>query len=195
MSLLPHQVMPQTPNLTVLRIDQLLNVAFEMSPTPLKAFAVEVHLGSVAIQDDSRIITDQRHERLPRAIAKDAEDGKHRRDGDPQPSFHLFLFGWRFVHKELRLLIEFAAKLFVRSGDRVADEILNFHGPGRTTGDVQQIPEEHRRPAFALTKVPHQQAGKRGQSAWVVIPQQGQWPRKSWYSSTTGSIGGKSHTW
>ena len=57
--LLSHQVIAQTFNLPVGALLQLLNVSLQMSPTPLKVFAIEVHLRSIAIQDDVPVVTDQ----------------------------------------------------------------------------------------------------------------------------------------
>src|SRR6056297_1588446 len=51
-------------------------------------------------------------------------------------------------------------------------------------------------PVKAASRGPHCPVGTpAGKLAWVVMPQQGQWPRKSWYSSMIGWIGGKSQTW
>ena len=140
-----------------------------MSPTPLKSLAVEIHLGSVTIQDDSRIVTHERNERLPRPIAEDPKDGKGFGNRHPQPGFRLFFLRRRFINEQLRLLLEFTAKLFIRNSDRFADKILNLYRPGGTAGNIQQVTEEHRRSTFALLEVPHQQAGKGGQ-AWTALP-------------------------
>jgi|GEM_PF-4763466 len=129
--------------------------------TPLKPFAVEVHLGSIAVQNDSRAVADKR---LPRSVAEDDKDGEHRRAGHPQPGFQPLLFGGRFIDKKLTLVFELFAKLFVRFRDRIADEVLNLHRPGGTAWDVQQIFQEHPSSAFALSKVPLQQTGEGGQS-------------------------------
>ena len=147
-----------------MRINQLLDVTFQMSPTPLKPFAVEVHFGSIAVQDDSRVVADKRNKRLPRSVAEDDKDGEHRRAGHPQPGFQPLLFGGRFIDKKLTLVFELFAKLFVRFRDRIADEVLNLHRPGGTAWDVQQIFQEHPSSAFALSKVPLQQTGEGGQS-------------------------------
>ena len=120
----------------VARTDQPLNVAFEISPAPLKPFAFEVHLDSIALRADGSVVADKRNERLTRAIAEDPEDGEHWSDGHPQPGFHALLFGRRFVKNELRLLLKFAAKLFIRDRDRVTDNVLDLVGPGGALGNA-----------------------------------------------------------
>ncbi len=78
--------------------------------------------------------------------------------------FHSLLPGGRFVNKELGLVFELAAKLFVRFRDRLADEVLNLYRPGGTARYVEQISQKHRSPAFALAKVTHQRASEGSQS-------------------------------
>ena len=163
-SLLPHQVVSQTANLSVRRFDQLLNVAFQMSPTPLQPLAIEVHPGSITVEDDPRVITNQRHERFPRSTAKNSEHSEHWCNRDPKPGLRRLFLRRRLVDKQLRLRFELTAKLFIRCGDRLADKGLNFDGPRRAAGDIQQITEEHRRPTFALAEMPHQQPGEGRQS-------------------------------
>jgi len=59
---LPHQVITQSFDLSVGAFPQLLDVSLQMSPAPLKTFAIEIHLRSITIQDDVRVVTDQRLE-------------------------------------------------------------------------------------------------------------------------------------
>ena len=96
-------------DLPVLAIDQFLNVTFEVCPTPLQSFAIEVHLRPVAIDDDARIVSHQRLQGSALACQEDSENGEPRSHRNPQPSFTLFLFGRRLVHEQLLLILQFAA--------------------------------------------------------------------------------------
>lgn len=45
-----------TLDLVVGRIDPILNVAFQMNPTPLEPFPIEIHLRSVTVWDHPRVV-------------------------------------------------------------------------------------------------------------------------------------------
>ena len=120
---------PQTFDLPVGAISQLLNVSLQMSPTPLKAFAIKIHLRSIAIQDDVPVVTNQGLERGSFPIKEDSKHGKHWCDGNPQPGFDILLFGRRLVDEELFLLRQFTTQLLIGSNQGIAHDILNLNGP------------------------------------------------------------------
>ena len=163
LAMLTHQIVTHSLDLSIGGIDQLLKIAFQMSPTPLQPLAVEVHLGPVAIDDDPLIVADQSHQRLAAAIGKDTEHREHLGHGDPQPRLLPVLFGGRFIDEELLLLGQLAAKFLVRNRNRAADEVLNLDRPGGAARNVQQIAQKRRGPALALAEVAHQQPGEGGQ--------------------------------
>ncbi len=77
----------------------------------MKSFPVQVHLGPVAVQDDSCVVANQRYQRL--ATAKAPENGERLGNRDPQPGLLAFLLGGRFIEAQLGLFGQVVAKSFV----------------------------------------------------------------------------------
>ena len=139
---LSHQVVPHSFDLTIGRINQFLKVSLQVSPTPLKPLPVQVHLGAITVQDDPLVISHQSQQRLATSIGEDSKHREHGGDRHPQPRFLLFLFGGRLIDVELFLLGQFAAEFFIGNRHGLTDQVLDFDGPSRTAGDIQQIAQE-----------------------------------------------------
>lgn len=65
-----------------------------MRPAPLQPLAIEVHLGSVAVDDYPLVLADKLLEGLAFATEEDSEHCEHWCDRNPQPGFALVLLGW-----------------------------------------------------------------------------------------------------
>ena len=89
---------------------------------------------------------------------------EHLGHGDPQPGFGFFLLRGGLIDKQLRLAGQLAAKFFIRRGQRIADQALNFDGPSTGAGNPGQVPQESGGATSALAKGAQQQAANRRQS-------------------------------
>ena len=129
-----------------------------MSPTPLQAFGLPVHLGAIAVDDAAVVFAQQLGQGISFAAGENREHGEHVRDRRPQPSLLIGLFRGGLVPEDLRLLRQCLLQFVVRRLQRGRHLILHFDRQRRTAGKFQQVLQEQRRATFALPEVTHQQA-------------------------------------
>ena len=131
-----------------------------MSPTPLKAFQLPIHLGSIAV-DDSRIaFTEQTANGLTGSTGKDGKHGKQPSHDRPQPGFLVCFLRRRFIHMHLVLFGQSFLQFLVGSLQGGRYLVLHLHRKRWAARLAKQVLQEQRRATFALPEVGHQQSGE-----------------------------------
>ena len=145
LSCFPHQVMTQTFELIVIRIDQFLEIAFQVRPAPLQGVELKIHFRAIAVDAARELVTDRftQHDRFAgRSDNEHSEACCHKR---PQPRFHATPFERRLIDRKVRLLGKCCGKLLVIVFQGCCGSCFELADVTSTAGHVADLSAEERR--------------------------------------------------
>ena len=146
-------------------IDQPLEIAFEMSPTPLQPAEAPIHAGAIAVDDASKRHAEKFFQNVGSSAGAAGEERERRGHDGPDPGFGVAFLGRRFVDVRRRLLWKLGGEFVISGLDGFGNMVLQLDQPTGARGLIQNHAHKLSGPPLRLAKTGHEHAGK-GDEPW-----------------------------